>query len=537
MAVLKRFPPNLLSTGWFILMAIIWLAFAPTQAGGLASYIVVIGNSMEPGFHIGDLVIAHKQADYQIGDVVVYRNLELNNFVFHRIIADEMGKFTLQGDNNTWKDTYQPTREEVIGKLWLQMPRGGIFIQKLRNPFVMAIAAGSLAGFVVLSLFRGKARGNKRMKQKTFQVHFASLRQKLQSWFVTSNKPVQGNMLETGFFALGVLALISLIVGIFSFSRPAYRIVKDAVQFEHVGFFSYSASAPEGVYDSNAIKSGDPIFPKLTCTVDVNFQYTFIAQEKASIAGTHQLTAMITESVGGWQRVLPLQEVTSFSGNVFGTTAKLNLCQVEKLIQSMEEETGFHAGSYLLTITPNIQVAGDIGGSALESTFNPILPFNYDHVHFFMYQGDGEKDLLHPTETGVTGGEHQIANTLLFFGMNLAVLTLRWFSVIVLVGSLAGVAFIGVKTQELSKCDPSQFIRMRYDSMLVDVQQTVMGNTVDIVEVNSIDSLAKMAEKSNAMILHAEIADSHVYYFRVEGTTYRFMLPFETGSIIPEKEA
>jgi hypothetical protein len=374
------------------------------------------------------------------------------------------------------------------------------------------------------------------MKQKFFRAQFASFEQKLQNWFSSSdnNQPVQGSMLETWFYVLAALVLISLISGIIAFSKPAFRVVNDDVQFQHVGFFSYSAPAPQGVYDSNAIQSGDPIFPKLTCSVDVSFQYTFIAQTDASIAGTHQLIATISETASSWRRVVPLEEVMTFSGNVFGAATKLNLCQIEGLIQSMEEETGFHAGSYLLTISPNIHIIGNIGGNALESEFDPSLTFSYDRVHFYATQGSEEGHPFNPTETGTTGGEHQTANTILFFGMEIAVPALRWFSVIVLLGSLAGVVFFGMKMQELSKQDQSRFIRMKYKSMMVDVHQTMLVNKADIVDVASIDDLAKLAEKFSTMILHTEGSALHSYYVRDNGATYRFMLPVETGAAVPD---
>ena len=62
-------------------------------------------------------------------------------------------------------------------------------------------------------------------------------------------------------------------------------------------------------------------------------------------------------------------------------------------------------------------------------------------------------------------------------------------------------------------------------------------SNANIVDVASIEDLAKLAEKFNAMILHAENSSSHAYYVRGEGITYRFVLSVETGSTIPEKEA
>jgi len=528
------------------MMIAIWLTFAPTQAGGMASYIIVIGNSMEPNFHVGDLVIAHEEPNYQIGDAVVYRNLELENFVFHRIISQEMGRYTLKGDNNSWTDTYQPSHEEVLGKLWLRIPRGGTYIQKIRTPFVMTLIAGALGGILATSLFTGKSKGNKHMNKKSIQEWFVSIKQKTRSWLAKSNNtesqkssnPNKGNLLEGSFFVLGLVALASLIIGIISFSRPASRTVIDDVSYEHIGFFSYSASAPQGVYDANAIKSGDPIFTKLTCSVDVSLQYTLIAQQAENIAGTYQLTAIISEPVSGWQRIVPLQTETIFSENAFGSTAKLNFCQMESLTQSMEQGTDFHPSSYILTIAPNIKMEGELSGRALQSSFNPNLIFRYDRVHFYLAQEEEQNNPLNPTETGVISEARTEANTMLLFGAEMAIPALRLFAALGLVGSLAGITLLGLRLQSVSKSNQSRFNRIRYDSMMIDIQNEASINSSNMVDVSSIEDLAKLAERFNAVILHAESDHSHTYYVKGEGNTYRYaMTVIETGSTVPEKEA
>src|SRR5512144_1585211 len=97
MTVFKRFSPSIVSAFSIVIMIVVWIAFAPLQAGGMASYIVIIGKSMEPDFHIGDLVIVHREPTYQVGDAIVYRNQDLNNFVFHRIVSEQLGHYSLKG--------------------------------------------------------------------------------------------------------------------------------------------------------------------------------------------------------------------------------------------------------------------------------------------------------------------------------------------------------------------------------------------------------------------------------------------------------
>jgi len=532
MAIYKKFSTNVFSAFWIVMMIVTWLAFAPTQAGGMASYIIVIGNSMEPNFHIGDLVITHQESIYQIGNAVVYRNLELSNFVFHRIISQKMERYMLKGDNNAWTDTYQPSREEVLGKLWLYVPRGGVYIQKIRNPLTMALIAGVLGSVLATSLFKSKSKGHKSMNKKSIQELLASVIQKIRSWLATANSSEPqitpsssyGSMLEVSFFALGFITLAALILGIIAFSRPTSRTAEDNINYEHLGFFSYSASAPTGVYDSDSIKSGDPIFTKLTCSVDVNFQYSLIAQQPENIAGTHQLTAIISEPVSGWQRVVPLEEETTFSGNVFSTKAKLNFCKIESLTQSLEAGTDFHPGSYALSIIPNIKVNGEITGRALQTTFNPNLMFRYDRVHFYLETDKEQGDSINPTQAGILNEKHEVANTMLLFGMEMAISTLRLISLLGLAIGLGGMLTLGLRLQNLSKSNQERFIRMRYDSLVIDVQDATAISASNVIDVTSIDHLAKLAERFNTMILHEINENGHTYFVKGEEITYRFMI-------------
>lgn len=539
MTAYKRFSPNLISGFWVVVMIALWLAFAPTQAGGRASYIIVIGNSMEPNFHIGDLVIVHEEAGYQIGDAVVYLNRELENFVFHRIIAEDMRRFTLQGDNNAWTDTYQPTREEVIGKLWLHIPKGGNIIQTIRNPGTMALIAGALGVYLALGFFSGRSKGRKQMKEDRFTSIKHYFRDVFRPAPANPSPSNQSRLLEGAFFALGLVAFASFIIAIVSFSRSAYRTVRDNIGYDQLGFFAYAASAPQGVYDANAVKSGDPIFPKLTCVVDMTFQYTLAAVQAEDITGAYQLTATISEPNSGWQRTVALQEEGSFSGNAFGVNAQLDVCKMEKLAQSMELGTDFHPGSYILTVSPNIKVSGEIAGRTLDGTFDPSLTFRYDRVHFYLLKDEEQNgNVLKVSESGTLGEERLEANILRILGRDFAIPALRTIAVLGLVVSLGGLAYLGTRLQNLSKNDPVQFIRTRFDTQMIDIRNAAMLDANSCVDVSSMDDLGKLAERFHAMILHAEFDQSHTYYMQGEGTTYRFVIgSSKAESTVPAEEA
>ncbi len=537
MTIHQRWSTSLSSAMWLVFAMAAWAIFAPIPMGGNAAYVIVNGISMEPNFHRGDLVIVRPSSQYSIGDAVVYQNQGLGGKnVFHRIIELNIDRYVLKGDNNSWVDTYEPTNEEVIGKLWVYIPRAGSLMEKVRTPSGMALLAGVLGLFVAISLFPNRRKGKNQMNRKSIREWIGSASEKIASFFAkrspTNPSPHKqpdrppadlGSSSEYFFFMLGIIAFSSLILAIVSFSRPAFRTVTDNISYRHVGIFSYSTTAPQGVYDSNTVKSGDPIFPKLTCKVDVNFQYMLIAEKVKNLAATHRLTATIADPLSGWKRSIPLEEVTPFSETTTTTTASLDLCKIESLVQSFEENSASNPGFYELTILPQVSISASIQERELESAFNTGLKFRYDHNQFYVIQ-DEEKDPFNPTESGALGRERKEMDTLSLFGLKLNILALRIFSLLGLAGALIGMTILWQKLQKLSESDQAEFIRAKFGGMLVDVQKTKLGSSKSLIDVSSIEDLAKLAERHNTMILHETLMNGHMYYVQAEISTYRFAL-------------
>ena len=559
MSIFRRRTRSLITAFWIALLAAIWVSLAPVQAGGQATYVIVAGQSMEPNFHFGDLVIVHKDTHYQVGDVVAYNNLDIRHYVIHRIIAEKRGRYLLQGDNNSWVDNYEPSSSEVLGKLWVHLPHLGIYMQKLREPLFMALFAGLIGSMVAGTLFVSKQREKKTMEENSKKselnirkwlanlsqtISFKKLKERLTGSPSGEPKMTQArqnpdqkssqrkNMIETFFFALAIVAFLSFMLGILSFTRPAMQTVSDDVDYRQLGFFSYSAAAPAGVYDSTTIRSGEPIFPALTCALNVTFSYSLVAASTENIGGSYQLTAVLTHPQSGWRRTMPLQERSPFSGPIFNTQAELNLCEIVRLIESVEELTAAHAGSYLLSITPQIQVAGSVEGRTLETAFEPQLTLQYDRTQFYLV-GQGEDNPLNPSEADFLHAEKQIPNTLSLFGAELNVPALRMIVLVGLVLSLSGLAVLGFQLEYISRNDRETFVRMKYDPLVIDVDQIDTNHNALKIEVNSIDDLAKLAEKHNAMILHKSRTDVDQYLVHRDGFSYIYSQVRNPSLVLP----
>ena len=94
----------------------LWLLLAPTAVGGSTRWVVTDGVSMEPRFHSGDLALVREQSDYRVGQIVAYRNRQLDTIVLHRIVARDGSRYVFKGDNNNFVDFEHPRRSQLLGR-------------------------------------------------------------------------------------------------------------------------------------------------------------------------------------------------------------------------------------------------------------------------------------------------------------------------------------------------------------------------------------------------------------------------------------
>jgi signal peptidase I len=483
-----------------VLMAIGWFLLAPVQMGGQATYVIISGNSMEPGFHLGDLVIVQQAPVYQVGDIVTYWNAELAHNVIHRIIGFETGHFILQGDNNSWIDSYRPTQDEIVGKLLIHIPTLGKAIEWARIPINMAVITAAMGGILMASTFTGPPQRGKNVKNKSGNFGF----------------------LEISISVLGLLALLFLGLGIFAFTRPTSR-TRENLQYQQVGIFFYSAAGTPGIYDSDTVHSGEPIFPKLTCALNLGFAYDLAGNQLQEVSGVQQLFAKVTDDQSGWQRTIQLKPQEPFNNTSFSTSATLDLCQIETLVAAVEEDTGFHPSTYTLVVYPAVSVTGKIAGQEFHDTFEPRLIFKFDKVHFYLDIDNSQIDPLHFSKPGSVNASGTEDNTMSILGLEPRVIDIRVISALGLSLSFAGALLLAMVMHGTAQRSQEAFIRMKYGSLLVDVYDRGLETLVPMIDVANIDDLAKIAERQNTMILHMARDFLHFYFVQNNGTTYRYV--------------
>jgi signal peptidase I len=557
MLSIRRWWQAFLAAALLVAVIALWVAFMPLQLGGLTSYVIVNGSSMEPNYHYGDLVILHQVSHYQVGDVVAYHEPVLGKYVLHRIIGKNLDHFILKGDNNSWTDSFEPVSSELVGKLWLSLPGVGEWVRWLRTPLTMAIVVGITAVILIVVLVNGKPRNGKKMETKrhhgfwqgtkrwTSEVLLAKLRQgrRMKTARAISSKelgpnhpspeqpPVPGlvvrfkdliEIIEVLVFVLGFIAIASLVLGIFAFTHPVRQDVPVDLKYQQNGSFSYSATAPLGVYDTGRVTTGEPIFPALTCSFNLQYIYNITGEKLAGLSGFHQLSATVEENTSHWTRTFPLEAKTSFSGNTFGVDVPVNLCFIQTIVSSMEEKTTLHPIFYTLTINPNVWIAGEISGQDFHDTLQTPLVMQFDQVHTYIFNTDPTVDPLNAKQDGAVTSTHEEANTLSLLGIKAPVSKLRTISGIGLGLSVLGLLILGIILPISARRSRQAHMQLRYGSILVDVQNLPLDTATPIIDVISMDDLARIAERDNTLILHTTSGHLHSYYLQVGWTTYRY---------------
>lgn len=305
------------------------------------------------------------------------------------------------------------------------------------------------------------------------------------------------------FFAYS-LGVIALVLAVFAFLQPVQTTKTNEVPYDQVGVYAYTSAVPEGIYDDNRLKSGEVIYPHVTCAVDLFFNYHLVGPQSTQTAGQYQLKATVSDS-HGWQRVLDLQPAGQFTGSAFQADGKLDICQIQKMISQVQAVTGVTASSYQLAISPNIAVSGTVNGVSFQDQFDTPLIFNLesDMVYLNVPQSDHAGGVLQPSKKGLAVSHLVVENTLPIFGLALPVRLARWLSVIGLLVAGMLIGWGAYTYQQAEKSDPRLLIQFLSGRQPVELSTQNELNTLlagKTVEVTHLSDLVRIANSLGATV-------------------------------------
>jgi signal peptidase I len=513
-----RYPRIRLITGAILLLfAVAWLIAGPAQLGGATTYVTTHGISMQPRLHTGDLALVRPAAQYRVGDVVAYRSDVLRSVVLHRIIARDGDRYVFKGDNNDFVDPEHPRRAELIGRMWLRVPRGGAILGWLRIPAIAALLCGGIA-LVAVWPTRRRRRDRRRGKPGTRPRGAPSMSGR-------SLRMVSPNA-QLVLFGCAALAVACTVLGLLAWTRSTTDPVAAKINYTHKVRFSYRADAPVGaVYPAGTVKTGDPIFLRLVRQVRVKVDYHLASGASRQVGGTQQILLRL-RSPTGWSRTMRLQPSTPFRGAGASAWVVLDLAQLRALIGRVETLTGTPAGSaFTVEILPRVHVKGTLADELLDDRYAPALSFQLDALQ--LRAGGGGTagaeggGTFTQSQSGSVAATVASPNHVRLVGHALQVGTARWLA---LLGYLIAivVALLTTIRERRRPQDLSMQIAARYGHLIVPIASIMHDPAQPVVDVMSIDALAQVAERCERVILHHHRIGAESYLVDDEGTLYRY---------------
>jgi signal peptidase I len=505
------------------LVGLLWFLFAPTALGGSSTYVVTDGVSMEPRFHSGDLALVRGEGDYRVGQIVAYHNRQLGTVVLHRVIAREGSRYVFKGDNNNFTDFEHPTRSQLIGALWIHLPGAGRTLDSIRSPALIAalFAFGTLLAGGAFARRRRRRRRERGGPTPSTAAPTTAATPSARGRIASGQGAVIAALAlaaMTPFFALAVLA----------FTRPAAEVLAVHVPYRQTGRLSYRATPPAGpTYPDGEVRTGDPLFTHVVHSIQLAFAYRFASSAPHRLAARGALSATVA-STSGWRTTIPLSAPSPLHGDSGVIRTRMDLDSLLALVSRVESDTAVR-GSYTLTIAPRITLGGEVAGAPLSGTFAPASKFALNSLEIRPVAANGAPSEAAQAPTSFEQSEAGAAEAKLSRPAQLAVGPLSMTVTAARVIALAGLALVAACALAAAlvlarprRRSPTAAILSRYGSLIVPVSTVWQQPGVPIIDVEDIDSLARIAAHYERSILHERAEYGDAFWVCDESGQFRY---------------
>jgi signal peptidase len=538
-----------------VLLAALWLMFAPTPVGGSTSYAVTEGVSMLPLLHSGNLAVVRPQASYRVGDAVLYNSPVLHRPVLHRIIAIDAGQYSLQGDNNDFVDPGTVPATAIVGRLWFHVPHAGGWVGWLTAPLHAALLA---VGAALVLLLGGTARHRRRDRRRGHAERPAP--PVTQEKLMRQQKPVAqqqratrqhgtpppritpgdllvgGVTLHRAWRPVAAGLLVSLLLTVIMFAVPAHRDAAAPGAFRQVGGFSYVSKlvAPNAAYPEGLAQTGDPLLLELVKDVSLRFNYQFNTRLPHHVKGTIALNSVVSAATS-YHRTFPVQPAVPFTGDTASIEGTIDLAATRAFFDQLSADSGAVGADYRFDLQAVVTVTGDVGGKPIHETFTPVLPFSFTHQLVrlavpssstttggdYLAPTTGLASILNPEQSGSIA--HRVNNTITFARFHLDVVKLRILGLLMIALTFAAMVALAVTRPPTRARREQDLITKRYGRLLVPVE-AVNPDGRTTTELPDFHSLARFAQHYEHMILAEHHGRVSIYAVDEDGRLYTYRI-------------
>ncbi|MEO8541548.1 MAG: signal peptidase I [bacterium] len=484
--------------------------FVPASVGGRTTYATTVGNSMEPEFETGDLVVLRRDGHVKVGDIAGYRSGATGQVVVHRVIAESEGRLTFKGDNNWWTDSYQPTQQEVVGRLWIHMGGAGEKLNGLHPTWVLAGIAGVM-GIVLKDTGTSKPPRRRRTRGGTT---FAG----------------QGPLVVL--LTLLAVAAVSGLLAVWAYRAPNTVAVDRLVTGRQSGTFNYEGAALNSpIYPDGMVNTGDPIFVDIAPVVKASFAYHLDAPNAQNVEGTIRLIA-VARGANGFEQTAELIPLTGFSGTDASIETEIDLAPTMVLFAALQEAIGNGPSYWTVAISAEVFVQGSIEGRLFQAPFSPFFTLRVTPPNEIFVETSLTRDFesappafvpkqgtaffpvqevtvtvtdVAPATMGLVFADVRVDRVRVVAGITAAASVLAALTVLVLIA--------------LALRSPAAQILARYGSRLVQVEK-IHPPATNAVTMSTMSDLVRVADRYQSIILWLKDDDENVFTVRENHTDF-----------------
>lgn len=514
------------------LLAAVWWFLAPSPLGGRASYVVTHGVSMQPRFHTGDLAIVYPSTRYRIGDVAAYRSDVLGTTVLHRVIGVTPDGHRFKGDNNTWTDPETPKNQQIVGRLVIRVPHGGVALGWLHQPPIAALLATVL-------LLVGTAGAGHHRRRRRRRTHTEGARMSLPNLRPTRRPP------GTSTVVAGTSAMLFAVLAV-----AAVLVPGDSRYVEHVPWtttvtYDYTADvSPNLIYPDGQVRAGQTVFRRLADRLVVNATWSLKTGTRHQVEGVAGLDAVV-QGPAGWTHSFELAPPRPFRGDRLALSGTLDLPALDDVVARAGRLTGIPTERYTVLVRPTVRVDGTIAGTTLTAGGGPqpalalgvtpgtVSPAAADPTTASpagtddRAPGTGQvspsgNGLAPAATTHSTAAFRTGPATWALVGHRLPVAPLRWIGALGAALSLLAVVLLLLLAP--AEKDPCTRQLRRHRAPIVSISGLHVAAASNIVELTSIDALVEVARRYDRLILH-QADPTGLYLVEDETGLYRFQCP------------
>lgn len=336
-----------------------------------------------------------------------------------------------------------------------------------------------------------------------------SLAEKLRLFFIQN--------LEDYRIFVYLIGALALILGIMGLLNPVVINVPNNIAYQHSGMYAYSATAPAEIYPSGKVESGQVIFPAVTCQVDVAFYYAFSAPEPTSLQGTYHWTAELS-STNGWKQTVLSQPETSFTGSTLSTSTSIDVCQIESLIQQLEETTGVNTSRYVLSFSPNISINGEVSGLPIADSFSDPLVYMVEPKQIYLRIEDEKTNPLEVSQSGELPRWNRAVNNLSILSLKIPVPLARLLGVCGVFFALIALILPEAVFKSATESEQALKAKKALGTRLVEISELSPEAASHLIRVRHLEDLAGLADQLQEKVL-LMATEQGVNYYVISGRT------------------